>query len=69
MNSVFEKKTFYPYCFTPKIIFLQNFYPKTLSLLFVEGHLRAYNLLLSTGSTQEGLKDFWLEMKELIQTK
>ena len=39
---LFFKMPFYPYCFTPKItplslmiFFLQNFYPFTLSLLFV----------------------------------
>ena len=53
--------------------FLQNFYPYTHSLLFVEGHLRAYYLQLNTGSTQEGpSRHNWKiveEIKELIQTK
>ena len=34
--------------------FRQNFYPYTISLLFVEGYLRAYYLQLSISSTQEG---------------
>ena len=61
INYYFYEFCIYPYCLTPKItslslmiFFLQNFYPYTLSLLFVKGHLKAYHLQLSTGSTQKG---------------
>ena len=59
MNSVFENALLSLLFYTQNhsfahIFFLQNFYPYTLSLLFVEGHLRAYYTELSTGSTKEG---------------
>ena len=61
INSVFEKALLSLLFYTqyPKSLlyrswfFLPNFYPYTLSLLFVEGHLRTFYLQLGTGSTQE----------------